>query len=364
MAEGEKNRDRDDLSDEASPYRLEKLREQGKVAQSRELNSLVGLIAAGIALMVVIKAYAPDMLSLMQDAFRTDQSAHLDFGKEDTLSDALFRALGILAKLALPVALSALVFGVISSFAQIGSIFSTTPLEPDFDRVNPLSGLQRYLSFRQVIESGRMLIKALVVGFVAYVMVKPIVMNSGMHVFMDPENLSATLWANSKSMFMALCGALLVFSGLDFWLQRWEYSKNTRVTKQEAKEEHKEHEGDPLIRARIRSVQKEMARKRMLEDVKKANVVITNPTHIAVAIVYDREKMDAPRVVAKGADFLAQKIKQVAFDNNIPLVENVPLARTLYKTVKIGKTIPRALYQAVAEVLAYVFKLRKNPWQT
>jgi flagellar biosynthetic protein FlhB len=153
---------------------------------------------------------------------------------------------------------------------------------------------------------------------------------------------------------------LLVFGGVDFWIQRWEYSKNVRVTKKEAKEEHKEHEGDPLIKSRLRSVQKEMARKRMLEDVKKADVVITNPTHIAIALKYDPAEMEAPRVLAKGADFLAQKIKKVAAENHVPAVENVPLARALYHSVKIGQTIPKALYQAVAEVLAYVFKLRRD----
>ena len=140
--------------------------------------------------------------------------------------------------------------------------------------------------------------------------------------------------------------------------QKWDYGKNVRVTRKEAKEEHKQHEGDPLVKSRIRTIQREMSRKRMLEDVKNADVVITNPTHIAVALEYKKEGMAAPKVVAIGADFIAQKIKKVAAENNIPLVENVPLARTLFKSVKIGQFIPRSLYQAVAEVLAYVFKLK------
>jgi flagellar biosynthetic protein FlhB len=147
---------------------------------------------------------------------------------------------------------------------------------------------------------------------------------------------------------------------IDFAYQRWEYNKGLRLTKQEAKEEFKEREGDPKIKARVRAVQREIARRRMMEAVKKADVIVTNPTHIAIAISYDKDKMDAPRVVAKGADHLAERIKKIAAEAGVPLVENVPLARTLYKSVKVGKAVPRALYQAVAEVLAYVYRLRNR----
>ena len=151
-----------------------------------------------------------------------------------------------------------------------------------------------------------------------------------------------------------------MFAAFDFILQRSEYNKKLRLTKQEAKQEHKEREGDPQIKARIRSVQREIARRRMMQAVKKADVIVTNPTHIAVALVYEKASMAAPKVVAKGADFLAQRIKKVAADAGVPLVENVPLARTLYKTVKMGQYVPRNLYQAVAEVLAYVYRLKKK----
>jgi flagellar biosynthetic protein FlhB len=161
-----------------------------------------------------------------------------------------------------------------------------------------------------------------------------------------------------RVVFFSLFGVLSVFAAGDFWLQRHEYQKQLRMTKQEAKQEHREREGDPQIKARIRSVQREMARKRMMEAVKKADVIVTNPTHFAVAIQYDRVSMGAPKVVAKGADFLAQKIKKIAAEAGVPMVENVPLARTLYKKVKVGQAIPRALYQAVAEVLAYVYRLK------
>ena len=153
---------------------------------------------------------------------------------------------------------------------------------------------------------------------------------------------------------------LLVFAAIDYFLQRDEFQKSVRLTKQESKQEHKEREGDPQVRARVRAIQRDMARKRMMAAVKKADVVITNPTHIAIAIEYDRDGMAAPKVVAKGVDFVAQKIKQIAAEAGVPTVENVPLARTLYKTVKVGHAIPRALYHAVAEVLAYVYRLKNR----
>jgi flagellar biosynthetic protein FlhB len=159
-------------------------------------------------------------------------------------------------------------------------------------------------------------------------------------------------------MFLTLFSILALFAVADFVMQRYEHNKSLRLTKQEAKQEHKEREGDPQIKARIRAIQRDISRKRMMAAVKKADVIITNPTHIAIAIVYDRENMAAPKVVAKGADFIAQRIKKIAADAGIPTVENIPLARTLYKTTKVNQYVPRALYQAVAEVLAYVYRLR------
>lgn len=157
---------------------------------------------------------------------------------------------------------------------------------------------------------------------------------------------------------MCACVGLFVVAALDFAYQKFKYRKSLMMSKQEVKQEHKQREGDPLLKARMRSLQREMSRKRMMADVPKADVIVTNPTHIAVAIKYDADKMAAPRVVAKGADLLAQRIKEVAKKNGIPMVENVPLARALHKSVKVGGSVPRALYQAVAEVLAYVYRLK------
>jgi flagellar biosynthetic protein FlhB len=259
-----------------------------------------------------------------------------------------------------PVCIAGFLAGVSASFGQTGSIFSLEPLNPDLNRLDPIQGLQRLFSPRQLLEGLRVILKATVVIAVAYSLVKTEVLVAPSHFEGQPGYILEMFGRSGKLIFLTLAGVLSVFAAADFWFQRYEHSKNLRMTKQEAKQEHREREGDPQIRARIRSIQREMARKRMMQAVRKADVIVTNPTHIAVALIYDKSKMAAPKVVAKGADFLAQKIKEVAAQAGVPRVENVPLARALYKTVKVGQLIPHALYQAVAEVLAYVYRLKQR----
>ena len=175
---------------------------------------------------------------------------------------------------------------------------------------------------------------------------------------MDGPEFVSYMTSHGFKLMGGVCIGLFVVAALDFAYQKFKYRKSLMMTKAEVKQEHKQKEGDPLIKARIRSMQREMSRKRMMADVPKADVIVTNPTHYAVALRYDAEKMAAPKVVAKGADLVAQRIKEIARQNNIPMVENVPLARTLHKSVKVGGTVPKALYQAVAEVLAYVYRLK------
>jgi flagellar biosynthetic protein FlhB len=360
VAEGAGGEDRsgEDLTEEASPYRIEEMRKKGHVAQSKELAGLVALLAAGVAAYVMAPMLGGQLAEFMRDVFRTDLSARADLGGTHVLSDTMIRALRITALVGLPVSLAGFVLGVVGSWAQIGNIFTLEPLTPDFSKIDPIAGLQRLFSFKHLIDGVRLTFKAVVVVAVAYALVKGEVLTAGTHALQDPASLFAAYGHAAKGIFLGLIAVLGLFAAIDFGVQRWEYSKQTRMTKQEAKQEFKEREGDPAIKARIRAVQREAARKRMMQAVKKADVIITNPTHIAIALTYDREKMAAPKVVAKGADFLAQRIKKVAAEAGVPLVENVPLARTLYKTVKVGHSVPRALYQAVAEVLAYVYRLK------
>jgi flagellar biosynthetic protein FlhB len=330
------------------------------VAQSKEITGLAALLAAGIATYALSPQMGAQMAEFMREVFRTDLSSRLDLGAPHVANAYFSKALHIMAFVGLPICGAGFVMGVLGSFLQIGSIFSFEPLTPDLEKLNPLQGLQRLISLKQLVEALRLIFKMAVVLTVAYALVKSEVLSASNHFGIEPGPLMATYGKISKAIFFSLIGILAVFAGIDFAFQRFEYSKNLRMTKQEAKQEHKEREGDPQIRARIRAVQREMARKRMMQAVKKADVVVTNPTHIAVALVYDKATMNAPKVVAKGADFVAQRIKQIAAEAGVPLVENVPLARTLYKSVKIGQNIPKVLYQAVAEVLAYVYRIKRN----
>jgi flagellar biosynthetic protein FlhB len=354
----QEDRSTEDLSDEISQHRLEEYRRKGMVSQSREVTGLVALLAAGVATYSMSPKMGVDIAEYMREVFRTDLSSRMDLGSMNVLHNILMRGLEITIGIALPIGLAGFLIGALGSFAQIGSIFSFDPLTPDLNKINPLEGAKRLFSMKHAMESLRTLIKAIVAMAVCYFLVKKQILSSNMWMGTEPQSLLGAYGEAGKGIFLALIGTLAVFAGADYFLQRHEHNKSLRLTKEEAKQEHKEREGDPQIKARIRAVQRDMARKRMMAAVKKADVIVTNPTHIAVAIVYDRENMAAPKVVAKGADFIAQRIKKIAAESGVPMVENVPLARTLYKTVKIGQYIPRALYQAVAEVLAYVYRLK------
>lgn len=328
------------------------------VAQSKELSNLIALGAAFVALYFYAPSILNQLVEYMREVFKMDFSSRQDLSDVSMVGRMLYRGLGVLAAVCIPVGLAAMFFGVITSFSQIGSIFSFDPLQPDFSKIDPLKGAQRLFSLRQLWETLRLILKISATGAVAYAIVKAELFSSPQMIVKEPVRLLTAMSLTARTLFFSLIGVLLIFAAVDFFLQKREFNKNLRMTKQEAKQEFKEREGDPQIKARIRSVQREMTRRRMMQAVKKADVIITNPTHIAIAIVYDKDKMMAPKVVAKGADFLAQKIKMVAAAAGVPQVENVPLARTLYKSVKMGQYIPRNLYQAVAEVLAYVYKLR------
>jgi flagellar biosynthetic protein FlhB len=357
LAENE-DRSGEDLSDEISQFRLEENRKKGIVSQSKEITGLLALLATCVTAYVMSPKIGETMTAFMREVFQVDLSSRLDLGSTKILHSVMMKSLGVMATIGLPIGLAGFFVGIVGSFAQIGTIFSFDPLTPDFNKVNPIEGVKRLVSGRGAIEALRTTGKTAIIVTIFYYLVKKEVLVSPAEMGIEPTSVMSLFANSARGIFFSLFSVLALFAGIDFVLQRHEHNKGMRLTKQEAKQEHKEREGDPQIKARIRAVQRDMARKRMMTAVKKADVIITNPTHIAIAIVYDREKMAAPRVVAKGADFVAQKIKQIAKDAGIPTVENIPLARTLYKSVKVNQSVPRVLYQAVAEVLAYVYRLK------
>lgn len=360
MSEKQEDRSTDDLLDEPSQTRIDEMREKGQVSQSRELVGLLSLLAAATTLWMFAPKIGTDIAEYMREMFRVDEAAKMNFKDGTALHLALMKCLKLIVFIGLPISVAGFVFGVLGSFMQVGSILSFEPIMPKFEKIDPLKGLMRFFTMRYVMDSARMIFKIAASVYAAFLLVKTQIFNSPGAMLSDPASFLSALSATSKTIFITLFAIAVVFAGVDFWMQRKEWMKQVRLTRQEAKEEAKEREGNPQVKARVRAIQREMSRKRMMAAVKNADVIVTNPTHIAIAIQYDKDKMLAPKVIAKGADFVAQKIKALAAEAGVPTVENIPLARTLYKSVKVNQYIPRALYQAVAEVLAFVYRLRNK----
>jgi flagellar biosynthetic protein FlhB len=264
----------------------------------------------------------------------------------------------LMAVAVLPVFLLMMGIGLTSNFLQVGFLLTLKPLQPDFSRVNPLDGFKRLFSKRSGVELLKALAKLLIVGFVLYqvlhgrmdaLMALPMIPFPGSIILVIGMVFDAGIWAGAVLLLLAIA---------DYGYQRFAFEQQIKMSREEIKEELKSTEGNPLIRQRVRQLQRAAAQRRMMQAVPKADVVITNPTHFAVALQYDAGSMRAPRVIAKGQDLIAQQIKKIAAEHHVPMMENRPLAQALYKTCEIGQEIPGEMFAAVAEVLAFVYRLR------
>lgn len=263
----------------------------------------------------------------------------------------------MLARALWPIVLTAFVLGVLVSVLQTGFVISAQVLVPDFNRLNPLNGLQRFLSAHGLVETLKSLGKLAIIAYISYSTISasyPALLET---IRKDIPSIMAFAGDSLYRLALRIGMFLLALAAADYAYQRWSFERSIRMTKTEVKQEHKQHEGNPQIKARIRARQRQLARRRMMEEVPKADVVITNPTHYAVALRYDAATMAAPQVVAKGADLIAQKIRDTAAEHQVPIVQNAPLARALYRQVDIGREVPADFYAAVAEILAYVYQL-------
>lgn len=331
-------------------------RKQGQVARSPEFGAAASLLALVLALHVALPGAAgQSLLADMRAAFAF-QSGHTIF--DDTSARGWqLQALVWAGRLTLPVMLLALVLGVGAGIGQVGFAVTPEALAPKWERLNPASGVKRLLSRRGVVELGKGLLKMALVGGICISTVRPAVESGELLATMRMplgtmlETVGHLLW----TLGLRVGAALLILAVADFAYQKWEFEKNLKMSASEIKQEMKQSDGDPQVKGRIRRLQREMARKRMMQDVPKADVVVTNPTHFAVALQYAPGSA-APQVLAKGQDELARRIKDIARESKIPLVENKPLAQTLYRAVEIGDPIPGELYEAVAQVLAFVYR--------
>lgn len=342
-------------TEQATPRRREKAREEGRVAKSMELNSAL-MILLGFSTLL---ALGPLMVSQTMEMMRTLLANAPTIAVSDPMfvtvyGNALLKYLVIVA----PVFGAMIIIGVVANVLQVGFKVSPKAMEMKLDKLNIVAGLGRLFTTRSLVTLVRDSLKLFIIGFVAY---KVIMSESDEFLTLADMSigpLAATTGKLAIIIALKIGVAVLILAILDYAYQRFDFEKSIRMSHQEVKEEYKDTEGSPQIKARIRQIQRQTAQKRMMQEVPKADVVITNPTHYAVALKYDSDAMNAPTVIAKGQNLIAQKIKEIAYENQIPVIEDKALAQALYKMCEIGQMVPHNLYRAVAEVLAYVYRLR------
>lgn len=339
----------------ASARKLEQAREEGDVPRSRELATCTILLAGGLGLMFTGEGMVRRLNNMLTSGLSFDRERAFDF-------DLLLMNLGVSA---VDVLISMAPFAGLLILVALGSpmliggwLFTAKSLMPNFGRLNPMSGLGNMFSVRALVELAKAIGKTLLVGTISWMVIssqiEPMLALSTEPLASGSAHLGHLLLTGFISI---VCG-LVVIALIDVPYVLWQYASKLKMTREEVRQESKESDGDPQVKARMRQMQREMAKRRMMSEVPTADVVVTNPTHYAVALKYTEGKMRAPKVVAKGADEIAAKIREIAAENKVALLEAPPLARALYRHAELGDEIPAALYTAVAEVLAYVFQLR------
>jgi len=346
-----------DKTEKATPKKRREARKKGQVFQSREITTTIVLLFTFISLRIFGANIYTQLKMFFGKAF-TEYPQTEDLYMPGMLARIFIDGILVFFRAAGPVLAISLITGLVVSYAQVGFLFTTETLKPSLSRINPLSGMKRLFSLRSVIELLKAMLKVSIVGWTAYSYLNGKAQTIVSLMDMDILDTAAFIGITSVDLAIRICLALLVLGAFDFAYQWWEFEKGMMMTKQEVKEELKQTEGNPEVRARIRQKQRQLSMRRMMQEVPKADVVITNPTHFACALRYDEKIAPAPVLLAKGQDYIALRIKEIAEENNVEIVENKPLARTIYETVEIGQAIPPELYQAVAEVLAFVYSLK------
>ncbi|HVA26185.1 MAG TPA: flagellar biosynthesis protein FlhB [Chloroflexota bacterium] len=347
----------DDKTEAPTPKRRKELRDKGQVARSPEVGTAVSFLMSWLAL----RSFGQPAVTALRDmfAFSFQNIKQPDVTVTGLMHMGLGEAL-LFGKVVLPFSGLLALSGVIVNIVQVGFHVSPKALRPDVSRINPITGAKRFFSIRSLFELVKSLAKIAIVGFVAFKALSDHLVALANLTGGDIKNGLAMAGDIGLELLLKVGLAFLVLSVADFMFQRWQFEKSIKMTKQEIKEESRSAELNEHIRGRIRTLQRQMSRQRMMQRVPLADVIITNPTHYAVALKYDSSKMAAPRVVAKGQRLIAQQIKDIARAHGIPLVENKPLAQALFRAVDVDREIPRELYKAVAEVLAFIYRLKNQ----
>ncbi|MGY0691574.1 flagellar biosynthesis protein FlhB [Virgibacillus sp. FSP13] len=344
-------------TEKATPKKREDSRKKGQVAKSQDINTAFLLLFCFLILFVFGSFMKDSLVSLYQHAFTeyiqwdvTENTVHQVF-TESTIE---------VAKMLAPIMLIAIIAGLAANFTQIGFLFTTEPLKFDLKKIDPIKGAKKVFSARALVELVKSLLKITFIGVITFSIIWIYKDEMMMLSFKNIDSALAFFGKVTIIMGIVAAIALLFLAVFDYTYQRYDFEKNIKMSKQDIKDEHKNMEGDPLIKSKIKEKQRQMATRRMMSEVPTADVVITNPTHFAIAIKYDEETASAPYVVAKGVDHTAFRIKEIAKANDVITVENRPLARALYDAIEIGDVIPEEFYQAVAEILAYVYRMENK----
>ena len=328
-------------------------RKKGQVGRSQELNTAFVLLVGFFTLKLLwdsiylsIASYTTYVFTNLNQSVDTENIIHIFIG-----------IIVVLAKTAFPVMFAIMLIGLAINFFQVGLNFNTESIEFKLDKLNPINGFGRIFSKRSLVELAKSFFKILVIGFFLYRFIHEQILAMPQFMFFDLTTSLALVAEIIFQMAFIVIGVIMIMALMDYGYQKWQTTQDLKMTKQEVKDEMKQSEGDPQIKGKIRQKQRQMAMARMMKEVPKADVIVTNPTHYAIALSY-QQGMSAPLVVAKGQDLVAQRIKEIAREARVPIIENKPLARAIYAAVQIGDVIPQELYQAVAEVLAYVYRLK------
>lgn len=348
----------EEKTEPATPKRRQDARKKGQVFQSREITSALVIVAGFLAVNILAMPSLGKMMALIKYLLYTYSGANDDVfnvvGIRNLFTYVLQQAISIIV----PIILLIFVVSLASTYLQVGFVFTTEPLAFKFERLNPVEGFKRIFSKRALVELAKSIAKVAVLFYIMYSFLASQYKGIPMLLDMSVQDILKYALNILLGITIRIGIVLIVLGALDYFFQWREYETSLKMSKEDIKEEFKETEGNPQIKAEIRRKQRQVSMRRMMQDLKKADVVITNPTHLAVALMYDSNVNDAPVVIAKGQDMIALRIKEEAKKLTIPIVENKPLAQALYRSTEIGDMIPPELYQAVAEVLAYVYSLK------
>jgi len=350
--------DKSQQTEEASPKRLEDARKKGQVPSSKEPSTAISFLVLSLIVITGLGDWLADTLMQMMRGYLSGKFTMETTGKG--MQTLLISTSADMAMIILPIALPAMLLGVLVTFLVSGPVFTFETMQPKLEKLSPLKGFKRLFSTKSLAEFIKSILKLTIISTICYITVSSLFPQI-LHAALKSPSDIATLAVAGSVQIVTLVAIIFGFMALaDVLYQRWEHMKSMRMSKKEQRDEHKESEGDPQLKSKIRQIQMQQAQNRMMADVPKADVVITNPTRLAVALAYEPGSTGAPRVLAKGRGHIAAKIREIAHENRIPLRENKPLARSLFKHVEVGDEIPEDLFEAIAVILAEIFRIKQR----